>query len=98
MEDPHTSRDTKEHIRHLRWERLDHPAYSPELAPSDFHLFPEIKSAQSGRHFRSNEEVQRGVKNFFLRLLGTEFCQGGFLKLISLYDKCTNVCGEYAEK
>ncbi|GBN43296.1 hypothetical protein AVEN_89365-1 [Araneus ventricosus] len=36
------------------------------------HLFPALKSALSGRHFRSNEEVQQVVKNF-LRSLGTDF-------------------------
>ncbi|GBL69010.1 hypothetical protein AVEN_162540-1, partial [Araneus ventricosus] len=35
---PHTERDKKVHILHLRWRRLGHPAYSPDLAPSDFHL------------------------------------------------------------
>ncbi|GBO05260.1 hypothetical protein AVEN_250071-1 [Araneus ventricosus] len=28
------------------------------------HLFPALKSALSGRHFRSNEEVRLAVKNF----------------------------------
>ncbi|GBN60802.1 hypothetical protein AVEN_91047-1 [Araneus ventricosus] len=55
---PHTPRDKKEQIRRLEWERLDHPAYSPDLAPSDFHLFSALKSILSGRHFRSNEEVR----------------------------------------
>jgi len=36
---------------------LEHPAYSPDLAPSDFLLFPMIKEILKGRHFddiRSN--------------------------------------------
>jgi hypothetical protein len=36
---------------------LEHPAYSPDLAPSDFFLFPKIKEVLKGRHFddiRSN--------------------------------------------
>ncbi|GBN16800.1 hypothetical protein AVEN_218463-1 [Araneus ventricosus] len=61
------------------------------------HLLSALKSALSGRHFRSNEEVQQAVKNF-LRSLGTEFYQDAFLKLTSRYDKCINVCGEYVEK
>ncbi|GBM93359.1 hypothetical protein AVEN_159727-1 [Araneus ventricosus] len=86
--------DTKERIRRLGWERLDHPTYSPDLVPSDIHLFPTFKSALSGRHFRRNEEVLQSMKNF-LRSLGADFYQGGFLKLISRYDKCINVGGEY---
>ena len=30
---------------------LEHPAYSPDLAPSDFFLFPKIKEMMKGRHF-----------------------------------------------
>ncbi|GBM39970.1 hypothetical protein AVEN_16026-1 [Araneus ventricosus] len=94
MQDPHAARDTKEHIRSLGWERLDQSAYTPDLAPSDFYFFPALKS---GRHFQSNEEVRKAVKNF-LRSLVTDFYQEGFLKLMSRYDKCINVGGEYAEK
>ncbi|GBO20072.1 hypothetical protein AVEN_219802-1 [Araneus ventricosus] len=40
--------------------------FIPYLAPSD--TFPALKSALSGRHFRSNEEVRQAVKNFLLSL------------------------------
>jgi len=30
---------------------LEYPAYSPDLAPSDFFLFPKIKKILKGRHF-----------------------------------------------
>ncbi|GBN08819.1 hypothetical protein AVEN_261082-1 [Araneus ventricosus] len=46
----HKARNMKEHIFHLGWERLDHSAYRPNLAPSDFYLFPELKSALTERH------------------------------------------------
>ena len=29
---------------------LEHPAYSPDLAPSEFFLFPKIKEILKGRH------------------------------------------------
>ncbi|GBO14129.1 hypothetical protein AVEN_183374-1 [Araneus ventricosus] len=61
------------------------------------HLFPALKLALLGRHFRSNEEVHLAVKNY-LRSLGIDFDQDGFTKLISRYDKCINVAGEYVEK
>ncbi|GBN53303.1 hypothetical protein AVEN_131336-1, partial [Araneus ventricosus] len=44
---PNTTRNRKEHIRRLVCERLDDPAYSTDLAPSDFHLIPALKSALS---------------------------------------------------
>jgi hypothetical protein len=30
---------------------LEHPVYSPDLAPSDMFLFPKIKEILKGRHF-----------------------------------------------
>ena len=35
-----------------------HPPYSPDLAPCDFYLFPEIKSVLKGAHFVSVENVK----------------------------------------
>jgi len=30
-------------LRDLHYELLEHPPYSPDLAPSDFYLFPKLK-------------------------------------------------------
>jgi len=37
---------------------LEHPPYSPDLAPCDFCLFPKIKSVLKGTHFVSVENVK----------------------------------------
>jgi len=36
---------------------LDHPTYSPDLVPSNYHLFPGLKKNLKGRHFSSDAEV-----------------------------------------
>ena len=36
---------------------LDHPPYSPDLGPSDYHLYPGLKKQLKGRHFSSEAEV-----------------------------------------
>jgi histone-lysine N-methyltransferase SETMAR len=36
---------------------LDHLPYSPDLAPSDYHLFPGLKRRLNGRNFSSCTEV-----------------------------------------
>jgi histone-lysine N-methyltransferase SETMAR len=36
---------------------LDHPPYSPDLAPSEYRLFPGLKKQLKGRHFSSDVEV-----------------------------------------
>jgi histone-lysine N-methyltransferase SETMAR len=40
---PHTATHTNALIRLFNWEIFDHPPYSPELAPSDYHLFTKMK-------------------------------------------------------
>ena len=37
---------------------LEHPAYSPVLAPSDFFLFPKIKERLKGRHFDDVDDIR----------------------------------------
>jgi len=41
---------------------LDHPPYSPDLALSDYHLFPGLKKHLKGRHFSSDTEVIAAVE------------------------------------
>ena len=40
---PHTASQKVETINHLGFEVLEHPAYSPDLAPSDSHLLGPLK-------------------------------------------------------
>ncbi|UYV64613.1 hypothetical protein LAZ67_3001318 [Cordylochernes scorpioides] len=40
---PHAARTTQTLLENFKWEIFTHPPYSPELAPSDFHLFPALK-------------------------------------------------------
>ncbi|GFS83246.1 putative mariner transposase [Trichonephila clavipes] len=37
---------------------LEHPPYSPDLAPCDFYLFPKVKFALKGTRFESVEAVK----------------------------------------
>ena len=40
---PHTAPATIDALVTLKFEVLTHPPYSPDLAPSDFHIFPHLK-------------------------------------------------------
>jgi len=48
----------------LNWEVLSHPAYSPDLAPSDYHLF-SMDHALAERHFNSYEDVRKWLDEWF---------------------------------
>jgi hypothetical protein len=66
------------------------------LAASDFHLFPKLKEFLGGRRFKS-DEVKDAVKEW-LNGLAAEVYDEGIQKLVTRYDKCLNVGGDYVEK
>jgi len=84
-------------IRLFNREIFDHSPYSPELAPSDYHLFTKMKVWLATQRFHTNEELMDGVSNWLL-ILAAPFCEEGLQKLVSRYDKCLNVDGNYVEK
>ena len=53
----HRALATQKKLAYLGFHCFDHPPYSPDLAPSDYHLFPELKKTLKGRHFSSHEKV-----------------------------------------
>ena len=53
----HTSQSVIAAVPECGFEVLPHPLYSPDLAPSEFCLFPKLKTNLRGRNFGSNEGV-----------------------------------------
>jgi len=53
----HRALATQKKLAYLGFQCLDHPSYSLDLAPSDYHLFPGLKKQLKGCHFLSNVEV-----------------------------------------
>lgn len=94
---PHSSRQSAEHLDSFKWEIFNHPPYSPDLAPSDFHLFPKLKGFLGGVRFNNDEELKAGVTTWLKNLDKTEYALG-IEKLVTRYDKCLNVRGDYVEK
>jgi histone-lysine N-methyltransferase SETMAR len=59
---PHTAAQTQAHITLFRWEQMNPPPYSPDLVPSDFHLFLHLKNFLAGQRFNNDEDVKRAVQ------------------------------------
>jgi histone-lysine N-methyltransferase SETMAR len=57
-------------LRDLYYELLEHPPYSPYLAPSDFCLFPTLKLFLAGHRFSLNQEAIAAVEEYFADLTG----------------------------
>ena len=93
---PHTGRVTTALVDSFRWEQFSHPPYSPDLAPSDFHLFLHLKKFLAGQKFESDDEIKGNVQQW-LKSQAAEFFEAGILKLVPRYDKCLNLHGDYVE-
>ena len=93
---PHTAHATVNLSEQWGWEIFEHPTYSPDLATSDFHLFPNMKNIFVPSD--SNHMMMSSMR--CKRMCGQDptFCRQGFEKWISRLDKCLNREGDYVEK
>jgi transposase len=92
---PLTAARTNALIKLFIWEIFDHPPYSPDLAPSDYHLFTKMKVWLATQRFHTNEELMDGV-NTWLHNFEAPLFDEGLQKLVSRY-KCLNVDDSYVE-
>ena len=60
----HTCKVAMDAVERNWYELIPHPAYSPDLAPSDFFLFPNLKKDIRGLHFWSDEKVVMAVEEW----------------------------------
>lgn len=58
---PHKSLVAQAAIRECGFAQLHHPPYSPDLAPSDYFLFPNTKKYLKGKRFESAEEIMSSI-------------------------------------
>jgi len=94
---PHTANLTQNLITSFDQEQLDHSPYSPDLAPSDYHLFLHTKTHLAGQRHTDDDEVQTTVMQWLSNQAAT-FFDNGIQKLVPRYDKCLNFNGSYVEK
>ncbi|GFU47161.1 histone-lysine N-methyltransferase SETMAR [Trichonephila clavipes] len=60
----HTANRTQDLIASFGWEQLDHPPYSPDLAPSDYHLFMHLKKHLARQRHSDDDEAKATVKQW----------------------------------
>ena len=79
------------------YELILHPAYSPDPAPSDFFLFPNLKKDIRGLNFRSDEEVVTAFEEW-VNGKDPDFFSSGLMALEYRWSKCITLEGNYIEK
>jgi hypothetical protein len=76
---------------------LDLPPYSPNLAPSGFHLFLHVKKHLAGIKFDDDDEVQEEVMTWF-KGQAADFYDSGIQKMVPRLNKCLHNAGDCVEK
>jgi hypothetical protein len=80
----------------MGWMVLPHPPNSPDLAPSDFHLFGSLKDALCGTHFEDDNSVIEAVRKW-LHMHDKSWYRPGIHALVPCWCKVVQVDGDYVE-
>lgn len=62
---PHKAKITCKFLEELGWTTIPHPPYSPDLAPSDYHLFRALKQHLRKNKFENSGDLKHYLANFF---------------------------------
>jgi histone-lysine N-methyltransferase SETMAR len=93
---PHVDKRVQERLELLRWEVLPHAPYSPDCAPSDFHLFRSMAHSLADIRFQSFEEVEKWVTDW-IATKDADFFYLGIHQLPEKWQKVTSNDGNYFE-
>ncbi|UYV70208.1 UBE2G1 [Cordylochernes scorpioides] len=77
----HNATVVKNTIKDLGWDLLPHPPYSPDLAPSDYHLFTSLGHALKNQEFLNSDILRKWLVDWF-DSKGIEFFRQGIRKLL----------------
>ncbi|KAG5321914.1 MOS1T transposase, partial [Pseudoatta argentina] len=80
--------------RQKRKEVLPHPPYSPDIAPSNFHLFRSMAHGLADRRFHSYEEAQKWIDSW-IASKDMSFFRRGIHVLPERWEKVVSSDGQY---
>ena len=93
----HKSLVTMAKLHELGFELLPHPPYSPDLAPSDYWLFADLKKMLQGKRFVSNDEVIAETNAYF-GAKNKSFYTPVIEKLEKRWNECISLEGDYVNE
>ena len=93
----HKAKRTQDFLAQERLQQVDHPTYSPDLAPRDFFVFPQVKKQLRGVRFESAEAA---VQAFIQHVQGIPVSEWStcFEEWFQRMQKYIDSAGEYFEK
>ncbi len=94
---PHTAVPTLAHLGETGTDLLAHPPpYSPDLAPNDYFLYPELKKQMRGVVYRNVQEVQAAALRILKEIPQQKF-EDAIKDLPVRWAKCVEAQGDFFE-
>ena len=93
----HKAHATQDLLKMLGFRLLEHPPYSPDLAPCDFSIFPYLKKQLRGIKYRDIEHLKQKTI-VTLRSTPTSFFKETFASWVTRHELCIKHQGVYFEK
>ena len=93
---PHVCKLVKETLKKLNWEVLAHPAYSPDVAPSDYYLFRSMAHGLSEQRFSKHEDVKKWLDEW-ISAKPDNFFYKGIHELPDKWQMVVNNDGNYSK-
>jgi hypothetical protein len=76
--------------------QIEHPPYSPDLAPCDFFLFGYIKEMLKDQSFETQDELLEAIEAI-VRENGQDLRQSTFRSWVHRLNECCRRGGDYVE-
>ena len=91
---PHVAKTTKNKLNQLGWETLPHAPYSPDLAPTDYHIFRSLSNFLREKSFDDVDNLKSDI-DFFFQSKSTDFYAKGIFELPNRWSKVIESDGDY---
>jgi histone-lysine N-methyltransferase SETMAR len=91
---PHRAKLTKSCFKIRQLREVDHPPYSPDLAPSDFDLFGKLNGQMAGREFESTDNFLATIRRL-ATAISREELESVFQEWERRLEECIRIGGEY---
>lgn len=91
---PHVAIKTRDKLKEVGWEILPHPPYSPDISPTDYHLFRSLSNFLANQHFTNDNDVRIELDRFFASK-NSDFYSRGMNSLVDRWQKVVDANGDY---
>lgn len=91
---PHIAKLIKNKLKSLNWETINHPPYSPDCSPTDYHLFLSLQNYLDKKKFENSNAIKIDIQNFF-NSKSPDFYRAGICKLRERWQRVVDSQGSY---